>query len=119
MQLVFGRVSTPLPLKAERIWIGQQMHLDAGAPLHEECAIAVREEPNVRPEFYWRVVTGAMLNSCAQRDLVSAFASGHYRSVARPECQCTLNGCAFIRTRSSTARSVVKEFQEVSDVPAV
>ena len=86
----------------ERIWIGQHLvfvtclHLDAGAAS----------------------ATGANLNSCGQRHFVSAFASGHHCTAARRECQCTLHGCEFIRTRSWPARSVVKEFQEVSKCTA-
>ena len=35
----------------------QPKHTETGAPLHGERVIAVREEPNLHPEFYQRDVT--------------------------------------------------------------
>ena len=52
----------------ERTWINrvtseivfQPLHLDTGAPLHEERVIAVREEPSLHLELYQRDITDGM-----------------------------------------------------------
>ena len=49
----------------ERIWMNrvaseilfQPLHPDTGAPSHDECVIAVREEPTSHLEFHQRDVT--------------------------------------------------------------
>ena len=55
-------------LVKERLWTNRVaseivflfLHLDTGAPLHEERVTAVREEPNLHLEFYLQGVTDGM-----------------------------------------------------------
>ena len=52
----------------EKLWtnrvaseiVFQFLHLDTGAPLHEERVTAVREKPNLHLEFYLQGVTDGM-----------------------------------------------------------
>ena len=55
----------------------QFLHLDAGAPLHKEFAIAVRGEPNLHLVFYWRNVTSEMQSPWTLPVLVMSKSSGN------------------------------------------